>query len=153
MSAAIGCHGRPLAHTLVVLLLLPTDVKEETINLSDKELHFKGKSGNKDYEVNIEFFKPGKCQWPLDESRRSSRASRFPPPHAVNSKESTYNVLPRSVQMHIVKAEDEDAEFWPRLLKDKLLEKNQVKIDWDRYVDEDDEEEEGGFDMSNMEGA
>ena len=63
-----------LSHTLVVLLLLPTDVKEETINLSDKELHFKGKSGNKDYEVNIEFFKPGKCQWPLDESRRSSRA-------------------------------------------------------------------------------
>lgn len=55
--------------------------------------------------------------------------------------------------MHIVKAEDEDSEFWPRLLKDKLLEKNQVKIDWDRYVDEDDEEEEGGFDMSNMEGA
>jgi prostaglandin-E synthase len=57
--------------------------------------------------------------------------------------------------MLIVKeeAEDDDAEFWPRLLKDKLLEKNQVKIDWDRYVDEDDEEEEGGFDMSNLEGG
>jgi len=31
-------------------------------------------------------------------------------------------------------------------LKDKALEKNQVKIDWDRYVDED--EEDGGFDTS-----
>merc|ERR1712087_935092 len=47
--------------------------------------------------------------------------------------------------------DDEKAEFWPRLLKDKALEKNQVKIDWDRYVDEDEEEE--GFDMSNMEGG
>jgi hypothetical protein len=45
------------------------------------------------------------------------------------------------------KAEDgEDEEFWPRLLKDKALEKNQVKVDWDRYVDEDEEDE--GFDTS-----
>eukprot|EP00957_Ditylum_brightwellii_P032668 2476783-Ditylum_brightwellii.AAC.1 len=44
--------------------------------------------------------------------------------------------------------DDETEEFWPRLLKDKALEKNQVKIDWDRYVDEDEEEEAGGFDMS-----
>jgi len=111
----------------VLCACFAVDVKDETINLSDKELQFKGKSGDKDYEVNIEFFKP------------------------VNSEDSTYKVLPRSVQMHVVKAEEED-EFWPRLLKDKLLEKNQVKIDWDRYVDEDDEEEEGGFDMSNLEG-
>lgn len=47
--------------------------------------------------------------------------------------------------------DDEDEEFWPRLLKDKALEKNQVKIDWDRYVDEDEEEE--GFDTSNLDGG
>ena len=46
---------------------------------------------------------------------------------------------------------DDDSTFWPRLMKDKALEKNQVKIDWDRYVDEDEEEE--GFDMSAMEGG
>lgn len=46
-----------------------------------------------------------------------------------------------------------DSDFWPRLLKDKLLEKNQVAIDWDRYVDEDEEDEAGGFDMSNMAGG
>ena len=61
-------------------------------------------------------------------------------------------MLPRSVQMHVVKKDQED-EFWPRLLQDKAKEKNQVKIDWDRYVDEDEEEEEGGFDMSAMEGG
>ena len=112
------------------------DVKDETINLSDTELTFKGTSEDKDYVVNIEFFKP------------------------VDSKGSTYKVLPRSVQMHVMKAtkkndndEEIDEEFWPRLLKDKTLEKNQVKIDWDRYVDEDDEEDAGGFDMSALQGG
>jgi hypothetical protein len=105
------------------------DVKDETINLSDTELHFKGKSEDKDYEVNMEFFKP------------------------ADSKDSTYKVLPRSVQMHVMKATKDDEEFWPRLLKDKLLEKNQVKIDWDRYVDEDEEQDAGGFDMSALEGG
>ena len=47
----------------------------------------------------------------------------------------------------------DDEEFWPRLLEDKLLEKNQVKIDWDRYVDEDEEDEVGGFDTSALEGG
>ncbi len=46
----------------------------------------------------------------------------------------------------MMKKDKEEEEFWPRLLKDKALEKNQVKIDWDRYVDEDEEEE--GFDTS-----
>ena len=98
-------------------------------------MHFKGKSGDKDYEVNIEFFK------------------------SVDSEGSKYNVLPRSIQMHIMKKtkegeekdDDEEEEFWPRLLKDKLKEKNQVKVDWDRYVDEDEEEE--GFDTSAMDGG
>ena len=104
-----------------------TDVKDETIVLTDTELKFEGTSGGKKYEVNIEFFKK------------------------VDSEGSTYNVLPRSVQMHILKDEKEEEEFWTRLLKDKALEKNQIKIDWDRYVDEDEEEE--GFDMSNMDGG
>lgn len=69
----------------------------------------------------------------------------------VDSEGSTFKTLPRSVQMHIMKHEEDREEFWPRLLKDKTLEKNQVKIDWDRYVDEDEEEE--GFDTSALEGG
>lgn len=45
--------------------------------------------------------------------------------------------------MKIVKKEKEE-EFWPRLLEDKVKEKTNVKIDWDKYVDEDDAD--GGFD-------
>jgi len=115
------------------LTIALSDVKDETIELTDTELKFNGTSNDKKYEVNIKFFKP------------------------VDAKDSTYKVLPRSIQMHIMKAkgedDDEDVEFWPRLLEDKTLEKNQVKIDWDRYIDEDEEEEEGGFDTSALEGG
>jgi len=129
--------------SLYLTIALP-DVKDEIINLSDTGLQFKGKSEAKDYEVNLEFFK------------------------AVDSEGSKYNVLPRSVQMHIMKrakdgvdeGDNDEEEFWPRLLKDKALEKNQVKIDWDRYVDEDEEEDgfdtsalDGGMDMGNMMGG
>lgn len=122
---------------MYITIALP-DVKDETINLTDEELHFKGTSEDKLYEVNIKFFKP------------------------IDSKnpDSTYKVLPRSVQMHVMKVtkdedekDDDEEEFWPRLLEDKTLEKNQVKIDWDRYVDEDEEDEAGGFDTSALEGG
>ena len=79
-------------------------MKEESINLADETLKFKGKSENKEYEVDIAFFKP------------------------VDAEGSTYKVLPRSVQMHVMKKEKEEEEFWPRLLKDKALEKNQVSL-------------------------
>merc|ERR1712129_543872 len=120
-----------MGKSLYITISLP-DVTEEKISLTDTTLIFNGKSDGKEYEVNIEFFKP------------------------VDSKDSTYNVLPRSVQMHVMKKSsendnDEDEEFWPRLLKNKNLERNQVKIDWDRYVDEDEEEE--NFDLSNQEGG
>jgi cytosolic prostaglandin-E synthase len=105
-------------------------VKDEKIVLTDTELKFDGKAnGDKPYTVSIEFFKP------------------------VDAEGSTYKVLPRSVQMHILKKDKEEDGFWPQLLKDKSLEKNQIKIDWDRYVDEDEEDEEGGFDMSNLAGG
>ena len=88
---------------------IKTDVKDESINLENTTLKFKGKSGpdSKEYEVDIEFFKP------------------------VDAEGSTYKVLPRSVQMHVMKKKGEDGEdeeFWPRLLKDKALEKNHVSI-------------------------
>lgn len=69
----------------------------------------------------------------------------------VDAAGSTYKVLPRNIQMHIMKHADDREEFWPRLLADKTLEKNQVKVDWNRYVDQDEEDE--GFDTSALEGG
>jgi prostaglandin-E synthase len=113
--------------TSTSIYLTFADVKDEKITLEEGTLAFEGTSQSKTYKVDISFFKK------------------------VDAAGSTYKVLPRSIQMHIIKAEDDQEEFWPRLLSDKALEKNQVKIDWDRYVDEDEEEE--GFDTSALEGG
>ena len=61
-------------------------------------------AGGKEYELAITFFKPVDAE----------------------DKGSTYKVLQRSIQMHVMKKEKDESEFWPRLLKDKALEKNQV---------------------------
>jgi hypothetical protein len=101
---------------------------DESITLTDDALKFQGKSSGKEYTVDIEFLKP------VDSS----------------ASESIYKVQPRGVHFLLMKKDTEE-EFWPRLLKDKAKEKNQVKIDWDRYVDEDEEDE--GFDTSGLEGG
>ncbi len=70
---------------------------------------FSGKSDGKEYELDLEFFK------------------------GIEVEGSIYNTLPSSVQMKLNKKE-KDEEFWPRLLLDKVKEKTNVKIDWDRYI-------------------
>ena len=76
----------------------------------------------------------------------------------INKEESTFNVLQSNVVMKLMK-QDKEAEFWPRLLSDKLKEKTNVKVDWDKYVDEDeadgvdfDAEDMGGMGMPGMGG-
>jgi hypothetical protein len=66
----------------------------------------------------------------------------------ARAQETKFAVKPRNVHFHIVKA-DKDADFWPRLLKDKNLEKTNVRINWDLYVDEDDDGA-GNFDLGGM---
>eukprot|EP00619_Florenciella_sp_RCC1007_P010665 CAMPEP_0205922912 /NCGR_PEP_ID=MMETSP1325-20131115/15267_1 /ASSEMBLY_ACC=CAM_ASM_000708 /TAXON_ID=236786 /ORGANISM="Florenciella sp., Strain RCC1007" /LENGTH=219 /DNA_ID=CAMNT_0053291019 /DNA_START=27 /DNA_END=686 /DNA_ORIENTATION=- len=104
------------------------DVKDEKIELTKDKLSFKGTASDKEYTAELEFLKPVK---PDDENTK-------------------WKVLPRSIQMHIVK-ETEEEEFWVRLLKDKVQEKGQCSIDWDKYIDEDDDQE--AFDQSNLEGG
>jgi hypothetical protein len=111
--------------SLYVTIDLP-DVTGEDIKLTATKLVFSGKSKGADYAMDLEFL------------------------NEVDPETSTWKVLQRSVQMHVMK-KDQDTDFWPRLLKDKNQEKTNVKVDWDKYVDED--EEKGGFDMSNLEGG
>ena len=69
--------------SLYVTISLP-DVKDETITLTDAKLVFTGKSNDNEYACDFEFFKGCKAET------------------------STYKVLPRSIQMHIMKAEEEE---------------------------------------------
>lgn len=45
------------------------------------------------------------------------------------------------------RAQKKDEEHWPRLFSEKKVDKQYVTTDWSRYVDEDEEEDDGGFDM------
>lgn len=97
---------------------------------ADAYTYSSGTSNGQSYEVTLDFFKE------VD----------------VDAKESIWAKAARNVHFHIVK-KDQDAEFWPRLLSDKHLEKTNVSVDWSKYVDEDEEEEQGGFDMSALNGG
>mmetsp|Transcript_28429 Transcript_28429/g.36908 ORF Transcript_28429/g.36908 Transcript_28429/m.36908 type:complete len:198 (-) Transcript_28429:419-1012(-) len=105
------------------------DVVDHEINLTSTHLEFSGVSDGKKYACNLEFFEE------------------------VETEGSVWNVLPRNVQMHILKKDKEAEEWWVRLLKDKHLEKNSVSIDWEKYIDEDDDEPDAGFDMSALDGG
>jgi hypothetical protein len=102
-------------------------------------MHFRGDSEGKYFEAHLEFYKPivpDKCKWKNH---------------------------PLGLEVYIEKKEDEKKKegkeeknkegkglFWPHLLKDKSLEKlNTVTVDWNHYVDSDEEDEkETGFDWS-----
>ena len=89
--------------SLYLTINLP-DVKDETIELTNTSLNFSGTSEGNAYELTLEFF---------DE---------------VDSDGSKWAVLDRSIQMNIMKKDQEKEEHWTRLLKDKHLEKTNVKV-------------------------
>ena len=107
-----------------------SDVKVSFEN--DDTLHFRGVSDGAVYESDLQFY------------------------DIIDAKASTYKILPRSIQINVMKKKKDDDDtdgmkFWPRLLKDKTMEKNkyELTVDWNRWVDEDEEDEiPAGFDWS-----
>ncbi|OQR98989.1 hypothetical protein ACHHYP_07458 [Achlya hypogyna] len=116
------------ADSLYVTIDLP-DVKSEKVTLTNSALTFAGSSNGQQYAVTLEFL------------------------HEVDTAatESKWATTARNVHFYILK-KDKEAPFWPHLLKDKALEKTNVKVDWNKYVDEDDDDEQG-FDMSALSGG
>ena len=112
--------------SLYVTISLP-DVTEEKFDINEKSLTFTGKSQGKEWECKFEFFKE------------------------IELEGSVWNVLPNSIQMKLLKKDQEEEEFWTRLTNDKIKEKSFCTIDWDRYVDED--EQDGDFDDANLQGG
>lgn len=110
------------------------DCKNPTINLEKDRLHFKGKSDSiqsghehKEYEVTLDFH----CPIKVDDSK-----------HVVKA---------RGIEFTIIK---EEAKWWPRLLKDSTK-RHWLKIDFPKWKDEDDSEDEmmGGAGMGGMGGG
>mmetsp|Transcript_90791 Transcript_90791/g.256406 ORF Transcript_90791/g.256406 Transcript_90791/m.256406 type:complete len:199 (-) Transcript_90791:102-698(-) len=112
--------------SIYLTISLP-DVVDHKIELTEKKLLFSGKSGGQQYTLDLEFLKE------------------------LTTDGSIWNVLPNAIHMKLLKKE-QDEEFWPRLLLDKVKEKTNVKIDWDKYVDED-EADGNDFDASALDGG
>jgi len=108
----------------VTLSIQLGDVKEETVNITEDNLTFTGKSDGKEYASTIEFLKK------------------------VNPEGSKYLVKGREVYCEVLKAEEED---WSRLCKD-TKKRTDVKVDFSRWKDEDDsdDEERGGMGGNNQ---
>jgi len=94
-------------------------VTKEVVRFTERELHFQGESEGKYFEAKIEFYQP------------------------ILPKECSYQTHPLGVEMIVKKDKEHRSDgkegFWPQLLKDKRLEKNEVTVDWKHYVDEDDD--------------
>jgi len=78
----------------------------------------------------------------------------------IDPKTSSYVAHGREVEVAIVKAEDSQG-WWNTLLADKNAYKNRIKIDWDKWTDEDESNESkvpsgfggmGGLDMGGAGG-
>jgi len=58
----------------------------------------------------------------------------------VIKSESKWNTKGRNVLLNISKKDKEQEEWWPRLTKEKVK-NQQITIDWNKWIDPDEEEE------------
>lgn len=49
--------------------------------------------------------------------------------------------------------QEKSSDHWPRLFSEKKTDKQYVSTDWSRYIDEDEEDVDDGFDMCVYAGA
>jgi prostaglandin-E synthase len=113
--------------SLFVTIELMDVIKESAvIELGPKSLSFKGKSRAKEYEVKLDLYGDIEDKNP----------------------DTKFAIKPREVSFYLKKAAE---GYWPRLLSDKGKQKAHVKIDFDRWKDED-EEDEAPMSTSGMEG-
>jgi len=114
---------------IYVTIAVPDVPKENfKLDLKPTSLTFTGKSTTlkKTYHLELEFF------------------------GEIDEAESKINHTPRDVEMKLVKKELSD-EYWPRLLKDKKK-VHFLKTDFDKWVDEDEQNEAAEEDFSNFGG-
>ena len=107
------------------------DVTDEKISVDSNLLKFSAKSAGKLYECEMELFE------------------------SIDAEKSKYEVRGRNVFFclkRVESKEEKDEVYWPRLLKDKNLQKRFVKCDWNRWVDEDEDEGANDIDTSGMQG-
>jgi hypothetical protein len=119
------------------------ETSEHNINISNEKLYFFALSNSKSYEMNFDFFEN------------------------IDSEKSSYTIENKHIKFSLKKGESNN---WLFLTKDKNVYRNNIKINWNAWVDEDEEEEPdlsqqmdfqrmmasmggGGMDMASMGGG
>ncbi|GLI67201.1 hypothetical protein VaNZ11_011124, partial [Volvox africanus] len=103
------------------------DVKDQSCDLEDEKLTFKGKAGTEQNEYS------------LDLTFNAAVDSK--------SEDSKISITPRNIFIIIKKKE---SGHWPRLTKESGRHLTHIKCDWDKWVDEDEEDEKPEADFSGM---
>jgi hypothetical protein len=89
------------------------ETTEQNINISDEKLYFYALSNSKSYEMVFDFFEK------------------------VDSEKSSYTIENKHIKFSLKKGESNN---WLFLTKDKNVYRNNIKINWNAWVDEDEEE-------------
>ena len=102
------------------------------VNEESNKLVFSGMSSGTKYALDMEMFKP------------------------IVKADSKWNIKGRNVFLNVAKKDKDEEEWWPRISKDKIK-REQIQIDWSRWVDPDDSGDEKkdpmeGMDPSMMQG-
>lgn len=91
-----------------------SDSKDVNIKFEDKEFFFNGSSNNIKYEIGFQLF------------------------DSINKEESIYIVNQNSIKVSLKKI---NTDSWNYLTNDKNLYKNNIKIDWNNWVNDSDDDE------------
>ncbi|KAK9463459.1 HSP20-like chaperone [Lipomyces oligophaga] len=120
--------GTDESKNMIYLTINATDVAKPSISLSPASLSYSGTSASgKEYAIEIEFFEE------------------------IEPEKSTYHTTGRDSFFILRKKATKD-EFWPRLLKDKRK-MHWLKTDFDKWVDEDEQEDKPADDFSQYGGG
>ncbi|XP_045127878.1 co-chaperone protein daf-41-like isoform X1 [Portunus trituberculatus] len=103
---------------IVFLTICLEDCRSPTIKFEDDKIYFKGSGGTekKDYEYTYDLYKE------IDTEKSRS--------------------FPRDRNIELILVKKEEGPYWPHLLKQKVKQ-HWLKVDFSRWKDEDDSEDEG----------
>lgn len=112
--------------SFVFLTICLEDCKDPDIRIEPDKVYFKGVGGtdSKPHEVTINLYKE------------------------IDPEKSLKSVKPRNIEL-VLKKKDSDAGFWPQLMSDKKK-YHWLKVDFNKWKDEDDSEDENGEDLEQV---
>lgn len=90
------------------------DSKNQDIKINNEDIYFFTESNNQKYEMSFQFL------------------------NEIDKEKSNYTVLGSSIKVNLKKINDEN---WSSLTKNKHLYKNNIRVDWNAYVNDLDDEE------------